>query len=63
MPTTFTNKAIREHDVHTMKVGRTATLVNDTTCPPSARATTSKRGFVRVGRPAYVNDKFGRRRS
>lgn len=62
MPT-FTNKAVIAHDVHTVKVGRTASLVNDTTAPVTARATTSKRGFVRVGRPAYVNDKFGGRRS
>ena len=62
MPT-LTNKAVIEHNVHTVKVGRTSSLEAATTAPTTARATTSKRGFVRVGRKAYVQDVNGRRRS
>lgn len=62
MPT-ITNRATIEHNVHTVKVGRLSALEKATTAPVSARATTSKRGFVRVGRKSYVEDKFGGRRS
>ena len=60
---TIKNQGYIEHNVHTMKVGRAASLAKATMAPAEARANTSKRGFVRVGRKAYVQDANGRRRS
>jgi hypothetical protein len=58
----FNNQAYIKNNSHTVKVGRAASLEKDTTCPVFGRANTSKRGFVRVGRKAYVQDVNGRRR-
>lgn len=57
-----TNRAVIQHDVHTVKVGRATSLRKATMSPAFARGSTSKRGFVRVGRKSYVEDKFGNRR-
>ena len=62
MPT-YTNRAFIEHDIHTMKVGRTVSLADNTATPVTAKATTSKRHYVRKGRKSYVEAKFSGRRS
>lgn len=59
----YTNRAFIEHDIHTVKVGRTACLDDNTATPVTAKATTSRRHFVRMGRKSYVEAKFSGRRS